>query len=139
MLRIHFLQHWFSLADLAYEEALYDSVGLRRFAGIDLGCEAVPDATTMLKFRRLLEQHQLAERLFSQALVGLHQSTLPGLGQERGPRVHGAGAGQPLPGSPSLDGAVTPVMRESRLKCLLKRPKGHATTSRRPSILDPGH
>lgn len=66
MLRIHFLQHWFNLADFACEEALYDSASLRRFAGIDLGCEAVPDATTLLKFRRLLEQHQLAERLFAE-------------------------------------------------------------------------
>lgn len=66
MLRIHFLQHWFNLADFACEEALYDSASLRRFAGIDLGCEAVPDATTMLKFRRLLERHQLGERLFSE-------------------------------------------------------------------------
>jgi IS5 family transposase len=53
MLRIHFLQHWFNLADLACEEALYDSASLRRFAGIDLGNEPVPDATTMLKFRQL--------------------------------------------------------------------------------------
>jgi transposase, IS5 family len=66
MLRIHFLQHWFNLADLACEEALYDSASLRRFAGIDLGNEPVPDATTMLKFRRLLEQHQLPEQLFAE-------------------------------------------------------------------------
>jgi IS5 family transposase len=66
MLRIHFLQHWFNLADLACEEALYDSASLRRFAGIDLGNEPAPDATTMLKFRRLLEQHQLAEQLFAE-------------------------------------------------------------------------
>ena len=46
MLRIHFLQHWFNLADLACEEALYDSASLRRFVGIDLGREPVPDATT---------------------------------------------------------------------------------------------
>ncbi|RZA12667.1 MAG: IS5 family transposase [Proteobacteria bacterium] len=66
MLRIHCLQHWFNLADLACEEALYDSASLRRFAGIDLGSEPVPDATTLLKFRRLLEQHKLAERLFAE-------------------------------------------------------------------------
>jgi transposase, IS5 family len=54
MLRIHFIQHWFNLADEACEEALYDSASLRRFVGIDLGREPVPDATTMLKFRRLL-------------------------------------------------------------------------------------
>jgi IS5 family transposase len=66
MLRIHFIQHWFNLADFACEEALYDSVSLRRFVGIDLGCEAVPDATTLLKFRHLLEQHKLAEQIFAE-------------------------------------------------------------------------
>lgn len=66
MLRIHFIQHWFNLADFAREEALYDSASLRRFAGIDLGCETVPDATTLLKFRRLLEQHKLGARLFAE-------------------------------------------------------------------------
>lgn len=65
MLRIHFLQHWFNLADLSCEEALYDSASLRRFVGIDLGREPVPDATTMLKFRRLLNEHQLGEALFA--------------------------------------------------------------------------
>jgi IS5 family transposase len=65
MLRIHFVQHWFNLADLACEEALYDSTSLRRFVGIDLGSEPVPDATTMLKFRRLLNDNKLGEALFS--------------------------------------------------------------------------
>ena len=65
MLRIHFVQHWFNLADVACEEALYDSASLRRFVGIDLGHEPVPDATTMLKFRRLLNQHKLGEQLFA--------------------------------------------------------------------------
>lgn len=65
MLRIHFLQHWFNLADLACEEALYDSASLRRFVGIDLGREPVPDATTMLKFRRLLNDNKLGEALFA--------------------------------------------------------------------------
>ena len=63
MLRIHFIQHWFNLADFACEEALYDIDSLRRFAGIALGCEAVPDATTLLKFRRLLEL-LLAEQFY---------------------------------------------------------------------------
>lgn len=66
MLRIHFIQHWFNLADFACEEALYDSASLRRFVGIDLGCEPVPDATTLLKFRHLLEEHKLAEQLFAE-------------------------------------------------------------------------
>ena len=65
MLRIHFIQHWFNLADLACEEALYDSASLRRFVGIDLGRESVPDATTMLKFRRLLNTNKLGEALFA--------------------------------------------------------------------------
>ena len=54
-----------SLADLACEEALYDSASLRRFVGIDLGCEPVPDATTMLRFRRLLNANKLGEALFA--------------------------------------------------------------------------
>ena len=65
MLRIHFLQHWFNLADLACEEALYDSASLRHFVGIDLGREPVPDATTILKFRRLLNDNKLGEALFA--------------------------------------------------------------------------
>ena len=65
MLRIHFIQHWFNLADLTCEEALYDSASLRRFVGIDLGREPVPDATTMLKFRRLLNANKLGEALFA--------------------------------------------------------------------------
>ena len=56
----------FNLADLACEEALYDSASLRRFVGIDLGRERVPDATTLLKFRKLLNEHKLGEALFAQ-------------------------------------------------------------------------
>ena len=66
MLRIHFIQHWFNLADLACEEALYDSASLRRFVGIDLGREPVPDATTLLRFRKLLNDNKLGEALFAQ-------------------------------------------------------------------------
>ena len=65
MLRIHFIQHWFNLADEACEEALYDSVSLRRFVGIDLGQEPVPDSTSMVRFRRLLNEHKLGEQLFA--------------------------------------------------------------------------
>lgn len=59
------MQHWFSLADQACKEALLDSVALRRFMGINLGRERVPDGTTLLRFRRLLEQHKLGEQLFA--------------------------------------------------------------------------
>ncbi len=65
MLRMHFVQHWFNLADEACEEALLDSTALRRFVGIDLGRERVPDGTTLLKFRRLLESNKLGEQLFA--------------------------------------------------------------------------
>jgi IS5 family transposase len=65
MLRIHFLQHWFNLSDPAVEEALYDSRAMRRFVGIDLGREPAPDETTILKFRHLLEAHNLGDRLFA--------------------------------------------------------------------------
>jgi IS5 family transposase len=64
MLRIHFLQHWFNLSDPAVEEALYDSRAMRRFVGIDLGHEPVPDETTICKFRHLLEAHSLGDQLF---------------------------------------------------------------------------
>ena len=65
MLRMYFVQHWFNLADQACEEALLDSPSLRRFVGIDLGRERVPDGTTLLKFRRLLETHELGAELFA--------------------------------------------------------------------------
>ena len=68
MLRIYFLQQWFDLSDPGVEEALYDSVGMRQFVGIDLGWEPVPDETTVCKFRHLLERHGWGERLFE--LVG---------------------------------------------------------------------
>lgn len=64
MLRIYFLQHWFNLSDPAVEEALYDSASMRRFVGIDLGREPVPDETTVCKFRHLLERHKLGQALF---------------------------------------------------------------------------
>ena len=64
MLRLHFLQHWFNLSDPAAEEALYDSLSMREFVGIDLGREPVPGETTILNFRHLLERHGLGKKLF---------------------------------------------------------------------------
>ncbi|MBV8093576.1 MAG: IS5 family transposase [Acetobacteraceae bacterium] len=66
MLRIYFLQLWFNLSDPAVEEALYESVSMRGFAGIDLGREPVPDETTVCKFRHLLEEHDLGRKIFEQ-------------------------------------------------------------------------
>lgn len=65
MLRVYFLQQWYGLADEALEDALYDSQALRGFARIDLAAAGVPDATTLLKFRRLLETHDLCKGLFA--------------------------------------------------------------------------
>jgi IS5 family transposase len=59
MLRTYFLQQWFSLSDPGIEEAFYESPVLRRFAGVDLGVAAAPDETTILRFRHLLERHDL--------------------------------------------------------------------------------
>jgi IS5 family transposase len=70
MLRIYFLQHWFNLSDPAVEEALYDSVAMRAFAGVDLGRAPAPDETTVCKFRHLLEEHALGRKLFEE--VGRH-------------------------------------------------------------------
>ncbi|MDA8119370.1 MAG: IS5 family transposase [Gammaproteobacteria bacterium] len=64
MLRIYFLQQWFNLSDPGAEEALYESVSMCRFVGIDLDREPVPDETTILKFRHLLEKHHLGKKLF---------------------------------------------------------------------------
>ena len=63
MLRIYFLQQWFNLSDPGVEDALYDSLSMRGFVGIDLGREPVPDETTVCKFRHLLERHGLGERI----------------------------------------------------------------------------
>jgi IS5 family transposase len=64
MLRVYFLQQWYALADEALEDALYDSQALQRFARIDLSAEGVPDATTLLNFRHLLEANDLCKELF---------------------------------------------------------------------------
>jgi transposase, IS5 family len=64
MLRIYFLQQWFTLSDPAAEEALYDSEAMRRFVGVELGDDAFPDETTILHFRHLLERHHLTPRIF---------------------------------------------------------------------------
>lgn len=64
MLRIYFLQHWFTLSDPAVEEAIYDSRAMRQFVGIDLGNKPAPDETTICKFRHLMERHNLGEQFF---------------------------------------------------------------------------
>ena len=65
MLRIYFLQNWYALSDPLAEETLYDSEAMRRFAGIELGDDRIPDETTILNFRHLLERHGLTEAIFA--------------------------------------------------------------------------
>ena len=65
MLRMYLIANWFNLADEACEDALYDVPAFRDFCRIDLGRESVPDATTLLKFRHLLEEHQIGAALFA--------------------------------------------------------------------------
>ena len=65
MLRMYIAQQCFGLSDEGIEDAIYDSQAIRRFVGIDLSHESAPDATTVLKFRRLLETNQLTERIFA--------------------------------------------------------------------------
>lgn len=64
MLRIHFMQQWFALSDPAMEEALYDITSMRQFAGLTLTRGNIPDETTILNFRHLLEVHGMAQEIF---------------------------------------------------------------------------
>jgi IS5 family transposase len=70
MLRIYFMQQWFNLSDPQAEDAVYDSESMRRFARVELGDDAVPDETTILRFRHLLEQYELTKAIF-EAVAGL--------------------------------------------------------------------
>jgi len=70
MLRMYCLQQWYTLADEMLEDTLYDSQAMREFVGIDLGRDSVPDATTLLNFRHLMERHQLTRAILDE--VNLH-------------------------------------------------------------------
>jgi IS5 family transposase len=76
MLRIYFMQQWFNLSDPAAEDALYDSSSMRRFAGIELADDDVPDESTILRFRHLLEKHQLTQGIFAEVRTLLEEKRL---------------------------------------------------------------
>lgn len=76
MLRLYLLQTWYNLTDEGMEDAVYDSQALRKFSRIDLTCESAPDATTILKFRHLLENLQLPKPMFEELHIRLRQSGL---------------------------------------------------------------
>jgi len=66
MFRIYCLQQWYNLSDPGAEEALYDSITMRQFAGVSPDADIIPDETSILNFRRLLEKHKLTERLLAE-------------------------------------------------------------------------
>lgn len=109
MLRIYFLQLWFNLSDPAVEEALYDSLSMRRFAGIDLGVESVPDETTVCKFRHLLERHKLGKTLLTAVNEHLHRS---GIKIARGTIVDATIIGAPS-STKNKDGQRDPEMHQT--------------------------
>jgi IS5 family transposase len=76
MLRIYFLQQWYGLSDPGAEEALYDIHSMRDFAGLELGRDAIPDETTILNFRHLLEKHKLTKALFEEVADYLEERKL---------------------------------------------------------------
>jgi len=76
MLRIYFLQQWYGLSDPGAEEALYDMHSMRDFTGLDLGQDAIPDETTILNFRHLLEKYKLTEVLFLDVKTYLEERAL---------------------------------------------------------------
>lgn len=75
MLRVHLMQNWFALSDPAMEEALYEIASLRNFAGLNLS-EPIPDETTILNFRHMLEESDLAEDIFKQVNAHLARKGL---------------------------------------------------------------
>lgn len=76
MLRIHLMQNWFGYSDPAMEEALYEVEPLRRFAGLSLTRGGIPDETTILNFRHLLEAHALAPKLLTAVNADLEKRGL---------------------------------------------------------------
>lgn len=76
MLRMYLMQSWFNLSDEGMEEAIYDSYAMRSFLGINFIDEQVPDATTLLKFRHLLEEHNIGEKIFQDVSSRLEKSGL---------------------------------------------------------------
>lgn len=76
MLRIYLLQIWFDLSDPQAEDSIYDSESMRRFVGVELPDDVVPDETTILRFRRLLEQNKLTEQIFDEVKTLLEKRHL---------------------------------------------------------------
>ena len=80
MLKMYFIANWFNLSDVACEDAMYDVSAFRDFCGFDLGCERIPDATTLMNFRHVLEQNNLGAAMFAKVgeLLFTHGMKLSG-------------------------------------------------------------
>src|SRR5579863_5978900 len=110
MLRIYFMQQWFNLSDPAMEDSLYDSESMRRFAGIELVEDAVPDESTILRFRHLLEQHQLTEQIFGLVRGLLEQKRL----LLKSGTIVDATIIEAPPSTKNADGARDPEMHQTK-------------------------
>ncbi len=110
MLRMYIAQQCFGLSDEGTEDALYDSQAIRGFVGIDLAHEAALDATTLLKFRRLLETHMLTERIF--AAINVHLA-VKGLMLKEGTVVDATIIAAPS-STKNLTGARDPEMHQTK-------------------------
>lgn len=109
MLRVHLMQNWFALSDPAMEEALYEIASLRNFAGLDLR-KAIPDETTILNFRHLLEEYDLAEDILKQVNAHL---TRKGLLLKRGSIVDATIIAAPS-STKNADGERDPEMHQAK-------------------------
>lgn len=108
MLRIHLMQNWFGLSDPAMEEALYEVASMRQFAGLSL-TRAIPDETTILNFRRLLEVNELAAMIFTRINAHL---TRQGLLLKRGSMVDATIISAPS-STKNADGERDPEMHQT--------------------------
>lgn len=110
MLRMYIAQQCFGLSDEGIEDAIYDSQSIRGFVGIDLTNESAPDATTLLKFRRLLEKHNLTRRIFDE--INMHLARR-GLVMREGTIVDATLIAAP-PSTKNRDKERDPEMHQSR-------------------------
>ena len=110
MLRIYFLQQWYQLSDPGAEEALYDIQSMRAFAGLELGRDAIPDETTILNFRHLLEAHDLTKAIFE--AVSAHLEDRGGL--LRGGTIMDATLIAASPSTKNKDRKRDPEMSQSK-------------------------
>ena len=109
MLRVHLMQNWFALSDPSMEEALYEIASLRTFAGLKLS-EPIPDETTILNFRHLLEEYDLAEDILKQVNAHL---TRKGLLLKRGSIVDATIIAAPS-STKNADGQRDPEMHQTK-------------------------